>query len=62
MPKHLQVCFFVNSGSEANDLASRLTRFYTGKDRLLVLENAYHGTTEICAQLSANSRYVGVNR
>jgi 4-aminobutyrate aminotransferase-like enzyme len=29
LPSPLQVCFFVNSGSEANDLALRLARCYT---------------------------------
>lgn len=43
MPGDLSVWFFVNSGSEANDLALRLARAYTGQQDMLVLEGAYHG-------------------
>ena len=43
MPATLEVCFFVNSGSEANDLALRLARTYTGKSDTVVLDGAYHG-------------------
>ncbi len=45
LPNHLSVCFFVNSGSEANDLALRLARNHTGREHLLVLDHAYHGHT-----------------
>ena len=39
MPKNsgLKVCFFVNSGSEANYLAIRLVRSFTGKRKILFL-------------------------
>lgn len=43
MPDPLQVCFFVNSGSEANDLALRLAYAYTRRRDIMVLEGAYHG-------------------
>ncbi|MBT8399538.1 MAG: aminotransferase class III-fold pyridoxal phosphate-dependent enzyme, partial [Rhodothermia bacterium] len=43
MPGDLRVCFFVNSGSEANDLALRLAHAHTGARDLLVLGSAYHG-------------------
>lgn len=45
LPESLRVCFFVNSGSEANDLALRMARVHTGRRDLIVLENAYHGHT-----------------
>jgi 4-aminobutyrate aminotransferase-like enzyme/Ser/Thr protein kinase RdoA (MazF antagonist) len=45
LPEPLSVCFFVNSGSEANELALRLARAYTGQRDLIVLEAAYHGNT-----------------
>lgn len=43
MPEPLSVCFFVNSGSEANDLALRLARNYTKNHDIITLNHAYHG-------------------
>ncbi|MBT3448233.1 MAG: aminotransferase class III-fold pyridoxal phosphate-dependent enzyme [Bacteroidetes Order II. Incertae sedis bacterium] len=45
LPESLEVCFFVNSGSEANDLALRLARAATGKQDTVVLEGGYHGNS-----------------
>ncbi len=59
LPESLSVCFFVNSGSEANDLAVRIARFYTNRKKVIHIKNSYHGTTALCAQLSSNSRYIG---
>jgi len=42
-PEPLNVCYLTNSGSEANDLAIRLARAYTGKEDFVVTEDAYHG-------------------
>jgi ethanolamine-phosphate phospho-lyase len=54
MPKDskLSICFFTNSGSEANDLAIRLARVYTRQKFVFALENAYHGTTGSCTGVS----------
>lgn len=43
MPGNLKVCYFVNSGSEANDLALLMARLYTGNYDAIALRNAYHG-------------------
>ena len=43
MPEPLKMCFLVNSGSEANDLALRLARAHTGGTEIIVLDGAYHG-------------------
>ena len=43
VPDPLEVCFFVNSGSEANDLALRLAHAHTGRRDVVVLDGAYHG-------------------
>ena len=43
LPAPLSVCYFVNSGSEANDLALRLARAHTGRMATVVLDAAYHG-------------------
>lgn len=37
-PEQLSVCYFVNSGSEANDLALRLARIHTGRKDVIVLD------------------------
>uniref|UniRef100_A0A1B6E588 Alanine--glyoxylate aminotransferase 2-like n=2 Tax=Clastoptera arizonana TaxID=38151 RepID=A0A1B6E588_9HEMI len=42
-PEKLSVCFLVNSGSEANDLALRLARAHTKKYDVITLDHAYHG-------------------
>jgi len=53
MPKDLTVAAFVNSGSEANSLALRLARTHTARDNAIVLDWAYHGTTQELIDLSA---------
>jgi 4-aminobutyrate aminotransferase-like enzyme/Ser/Thr protein kinase RdoA (MazF antagonist) len=45
LPDPLEICFFVNSGSEANELALRLAETYTGRRDFLVIDGAYHGHT-----------------
>lgn len=45
MPGELKVCYFVNSGSEANDLAVLMARAATGNSDVIALRNGYHGGT-----------------
>jgi 4-aminobutyrate aminotransferase-like enzyme len=52
LPEPLRVCFFVNSGSEANELALRLARTHTGREDVIVLEHAYHGNTSTLIDIS----------
>jgi len=52
LPAPLRVCYFVNSGSEANELALRLARAYTRSDETIVLEHAYHGHTNTLIDVS----------
>lgn len=52
MPDALDTCFFVNSGSEANELALRLARSATGAHDVLVIDGAYHGNTGNCVAMS----------
>lgn len=52
LPDPLRVCFFVNSGSEANDLALRLARAYTGHDDTICLDVAYHGNLNSLIDIS----------
>ncbi len=43
MPPGLDVTYFVNSGSEANDLAVTMARLFTGNSDVIAVRNAYHG-------------------
>jgi 4-aminobutyrate aminotransferase-like enzyme/Ser/Thr protein kinase RdoA (MazF antagonist) len=52
LPDGLDTALFVNSGSEANDLAWRLATSVTGGGGGLVTEFAYHGVTAVVADLS----------
>lgn len=52
LPKHLDACIFVNSGSEANDVAWRMARMATGHEGGLVMDTAYHGITDAVAALT----------
>ncbi|MBX6365627.1 MAG: aminotransferase class III-fold pyridoxal phosphate-dependent enzyme [Gemmatimonadetes bacterium] len=52
LPEPLRVCFFVCSGSEANELALRLARAHTGRRDVVVLDAAYHGNTSSLVDLS----------
>jgi len=52
LPDPLNVVFFTNSGSEANELALRLARTYTARRDVAVLDVAYHGTTTSLIDMS----------
>ena len=54
MPGDLKVCYFVNSGSEANDLALLMARAYTGNYDVIALRNAYHGGNAATMGLTAH--------
>ncbi|KAH9615772.1 hypothetical protein KSS87_006396 [Heliosperma pusillum] len=43
MPGNLKVVYFVNSGTEANELAMLMARLYSGNHGMISLRNAYHG-------------------
>jgi len=52
LPDPLRVCYVVNSGSEANELALRLARATTRCDDTIVLEHAYHGHSNTLVDIS----------
>ncbi len=52
LPDPLGVCYFVCSGSEANELALRMARAHTGKRHVLVLDGAYHGNSSALVEIS----------
>jgi 4-aminobutyrate aminotransferase-like enzyme/Ser/Thr protein kinase RdoA (MazF antagonist) len=52
MPDPLGVCYFLNSASEANELALRLARTHTKRRDIVVHEAAYHGHTTTLIDIS----------
>ena len=56
-PPPAQVAYFVNSGSEANDMAIMMARLYSGNYDLLALRNAYHGMSSATMGLVAHSTW-----
>jgi len=52
LPDPLSVVYLVCSGSEANELALRLASAHTGRDRVVVVDTAYHGNTNALIDLS----------
>jgi 4-aminobutyrate aminotransferase-like enzyme len=54
MPPGLDTVMFVNSGSEANDLAWRLATVFTGGSGGIVSGWSYHGLTAAIADLSSS--------
>jgi len=52
LPDGLDICFFTNSGSEANDLALRIARHVTQSKETIVLDAAYHGNLSSLIEIS----------
>jgi alanine-glyoxylate transaminase/(R)-3-amino-2-methylpropionate-pyruvate transaminase len=57
LPGELKSVYFVNSGSEANDLALLMARLYTGNYDMIALRNAYHGGNASGMGITANSNW-----
>src|SRR5438552_1237253 len=57
LPGELKVCYFVNSGSEANDLALLMARAGTGNYDVIALRNAYHGGNASGMSVTAHSTW-----
>ncbi|KAE8637580.1 hypothetical protein CSA_017857 [Cucumis sativus] len=53
MPGNLKVVYFVNSGTEANELAMLMARLYSGNLGMIALRNAYHGGSSNTIGLTA---------
>lgn len=54
MPEGLDVTYFVNSGSEANELAINMARAYTGHTDVIAVRNAYHGMSSTSIGLTSH--------
>src|SRR5579859_5380434 len=57
MPGELKACYFVNSGSEANDLALLMARACTQNYDVIALRNAYHGGNASGMGMTAHSSW-----
>lgn len=53
LPSELSVLHFVNSGSEANELAIRMARAVTGSRQVIASEIGYHGNTNMTVDISS---------
>ncbi|MDZ4675480.1 MAG: aspartate aminotransferase family protein [Gemmatimonadota bacterium] len=57
MPEGLDTTYFVNSGSEANDLAIQMARLYTGHADVIAVRNSYHGSSPGTNTLTSHSTW-----
>ncbi|MGQ0715275.1 MAG: aspartate aminotransferase family protein [Gemmatimonadaceae bacterium] len=54
MPAGLEVTYFLNTGSEANDLAITMARLFTGHTDVVAVRNAYHGGSPTAMGLTSH--------
>jgi acetylornithine/succinyldiaminopimelate/putrescine aminotransferase len=54
LPRHLNCCYFVNSGTEANEGALKLAKRYTGRSEIVSFRGSYHGSTHGSLSVSGN--------
>jgi 4-aminobutyrate aminotransferase-like enzyme/Ser/Thr protein kinase RdoA (MazF antagonist) len=52
MPEPLGVCYFVCTGTEANDLAIRIARVVSGLEGVIVSDDSYHGNSNVVGAAS----------
>jgi len=54
LPKSLDSCYFVNSGTEAIEASLKLAKRITGRTKIISFKGAYHGSTHGSMSVSAN--------
>ncbi|MTI26648.1 aspartate aminotransferase family protein [Fulvivirga kasyanovii] len=54
LPDNLNCCYFVNSGTEANEGALKLAKRYTGRTEIISCRRSYHGSTHGSMSVSGN--------
>jgi acetylornithine/succinyldiaminopimelate/putrescine aminotransferase len=54
LPKNLNCCYFVNSGTEANEGALKLAKRFTGRTKIISFKKSYHGSTHGSLSVSGN--------
>jgi 4-aminobutyrate aminotransferase-like enzyme/Ser/Thr protein kinase RdoA (MazF antagonist) len=53
-PPDLSVCYFVCTGTEANDLAIRIARVVSGHEGVIVSDDSYHGNSNVVGAASTS--------
>lgn len=56
LPDSLNTCYFVNSGTEANEAALKLAKRVTGRKKIISFVGAYHGSTHGSLSVSSNEQ------
>ena len=54
LPTPLDCCYFVNSGTEANEAALKLAKRVTGRTKIVSCKKSYHGSTHGSLSVSGN--------
>lgn len=54
LPPELNCCYFVNSGTEANEAALKLAKRVTGRTEIISFRKSYHGSTHGSLSVSGN--------
>lgn len=54
LPPSLNCCYFVNSGTEANEAALKLAKRVTGRTEIVSFRKSYHGSTHGSMSVSGN--------
>ncbi len=57
MPKGVDTVFFTNSGTEANEGAIKFARKFTGKQRIIFWDHAFHGLTTGALALNGGGEF-----
>jgi alanine-glyoxylate transaminase/(R)-3-amino-2-methylpropionate-pyruvate transaminase len=53
----MDVCFFTNSGSEANEMAAFLAKTHTGRHEFVAVQRSYHGRTVMTTALTGQHNW-----
>jgi len=56
LPDNLNCSYFVNSGTEANEAALKLSKRFTGRSEIFAFRKSYHGATHGSLSVSGNEK------
>lgn len=57
LPSHLSKVFFLNSGSEAVELALKISRKLSGRKKIMAFNNGFHGRTMAALSATWSNKY-----